>query len=113
MVLLKLEPSPTNQKFRYATQQSASGMYSLLELLVESLQLIAKLHTIPFHDFIIEFAKRRGDKFLKFPGMIHAEISLSLRPLVELRALELPRQFMQAGHLLLSDTVAQRTIIAC
>jgi hypothetical protein len=87
-------------------------MYSLLKLLVESLQLIAKVHSISFHDFINELATRRRDKVLEFPGMIHAEPSLSLHPMDELGALELPRQFMQAAHLLFSDTVAQRTIIA-
>src|ERR1700733_9032689 len=84
VVLLKLEPSLTDQKFRYATERSASGVYSFLELLVESLQFTAKLRAISFHDFINEFAKRRRDKYPKFPGMIHAETSLSLHPLDDL-----------------------------
>src|ERR1700685_693660 len=64
VVLLKLESSLTNQKFCYATEQSAAGMHSMFELLMEGLQFLAKLRAIPFHDFVNECLKAQRHKFL-------------------------------------------------
>src|SRR5580700_1901649 len=41
--LLTLESSLTYQKFCYAAQETATGMYSLLELRMEGLQFLTKL----------------------------------------------------------------------
>jgi hypothetical protein len=54
----------TNQKFCYAAQQSATGMYPMFELFMEGLQFLAKLRSIPFYDLINEFAISQRDKFL-------------------------------------------------
>ncbi|MFZ0419911.1 MAG: hypothetical protein WAM04_17560, partial [Candidatus Sulfotelmatobacter sp.] len=64
VVLLKLESSLTNQKFRYAAQQAATGMHSVLELVMKSLQFLAELRAIPFYDFVDECLKTQRDKFL-------------------------------------------------
>jgi hypothetical protein len=112
IVLLTLESPLTYQKFRYAAQQSAAGMHSVLELLMKSLQFLTKLGAIPFHDFVNECSKAQRHKFLQFPGVVQAQTPLRLHPLDEHRALKLLRQFAQAGHFLFSDTVAQSTITA-
>ena len=112
VVLLKLESPLTYQKFRYAAQQSAAGMHSLLELLMKGLQFLAKLRAIPFHDFVNERLKPQRDKFPQFPSVVQAKTSLRLHPLDEHSALELLRQFMHPGHFFFSDAVARRTIMA-
>jgi hypothetical protein len=112
IVLLKLESSLTNQKFCHSTQQSATGMHSVFELLMESLQLRAKLRAISFHDFINQCLKSQRDKLLQFPGVVQAKTSLGFHPFDEQGALKLLCQFTQAGYLFLKDTVAQHTFIA-
>jgi hypothetical protein len=64
VVLLTLESPLTYQKFRYAAQQPAPGVYSLLELLMKGLQFLAKLRAISFHDSLDECSKAQRHKFL-------------------------------------------------
>jgi hypothetical protein len=112
VVLLTLKSPLTYQKFRYAAQQSAPSVYSLLELLMKNLQFLTKLRAIPFHDFVNECSKAQRHKFLYFPSVVQAKTPLCLHPLDEHRTLELLRQFTQAGHFFVSDAVAERTIVA-
>jgi len=112
IVLLTLKSSLTNQKFCYATEQSAPGMHSVLELLMKGLQFLAKLGSISFYDFINDCAIPQRHKFLYFPSVVQAKTPLCLHPLDEHRALELLRQLTQAGNFFFSDAVAQCTIVA-
>jgi len=91
VVLLTLESPLTYQKFRYAAQQSASGMYSLLKLLMKGLQFLAKLRAIPLHDSVNKCSKAQRHKSLVYPSVVQAKTPLRLHPLDEHRALELLR----------------------
>jgi hypothetical protein len=112
IVLLTLESPLTYQNFRYSAQQSAASMHSELELLMKSLQFLTRLRAIPFHDFVNECSKAQRHQFLQFSSVVQAKTPLRLHPFDEYRALELLRQFTQAGHFFFSDAVAQSTIIA-
>ena len=62
-VLLTLESSLTNQKFCYATEQSAAGMHSMPQLLMKGIQFLAKLRAVPFHHFVNDCSKPLRHKF--------------------------------------------------